>query len=60
MGYLSSLAESGEIEVGEFLPLGEDQQSIGAVGRFVCRVGESDSGGQHFSSCAPWRRDRRP
>ena len=38
MGYFSSWREARQIEVGEFLPLGEDQQGIRAVSRFVRRL----------------------
>ena len=39
-GILEFLAQAAEIEIGEFLPLGENQQSVGAVGGFVGGVGE--------------------
>ena len=41
-GILQFLAEPVEIEVGEFLPLGKDQQGIRAVSRFISGVGETD------------------
>jgi len=47
-GILHLLAEAVEIEVGEFLPLGEDQQSVGAAGRLVSRVSERDAGRHYF------------
>ena len=43
-GILEFLAQAAEIEIGELLPLGEDQQSISAVGGFIRRVGEGDAG----------------
>ena len=36
-GILEFLAQAVEIELGELLPLGEDQQRIGAAGGFVRR-----------------------
>src|ERR1017187_3549890 len=47
-GILEFLAEAVEIEVGEFLPLREDEQSVGAVGRLVSGVGEGDVGRDYF------------
>ena len=43
-GVLEFVAQALEIEVGELFPFGEDQQGVGALGRFVGRVGELDAG----------------
>ncbi len=51
MGYLSSALQAVEIEIGELLPLGEDQQGIGVVRRFVGGVGEFE-----FPFIASWAR----
>src|SRR5580692_4232469 len=42
-GIFEFLVEAGEIEVGELLPLGEDEQGVGAAGRFVGGVGVFES-----------------
>src|SRR6266849_7733796 len=47
-GIFEFLVEAAQIEIGEFLPLGEDQQGIGAVGRFVGGVREFNAGVHHF------------
>ena len=39
-GVFEFLTEAAEIEVGELLPLGEDEQGVGAVSGFVGRIGE--------------------
>ena len=52
-GMLQVLAETVEAKVGEFFPLREDQQSIGAVGRLISGAGEGDAE-RLLPGRAPW------
>src|SRR5215831_14182934 len=50
------LAYASEIKIGKLLPLGEDEQCVGSMSRFVGRIGIGNLVAENFASALDCRR----